>query len=183
MSEKEQFFTSRWKIVVFVQRVWQNIKQAGEIKRNDESPLYITNPSKGGFPDCGRSNNYSCGNSRRRGGHETGINGFRRGFWRRYNRGRRGFRGNSRRRENHSNDISFRLENKYPDNQNNKKESYCYKYSSIVHFITNCNRFKTVKPIKFKKRFEKSPKIHPTKILKKATVKDTNDKNDSNLKN
>jgi len=83
------------------------MKQAGEIKRNDESLSNITNPSKEGFLNRSRSNDRSRSNSRRRRGHEIGPNDFRKGFRRRYGRRQGGFRGNGRRRRGYSDDMSF----------------------------------------------------------------------------
>src|SRR6266699_3037453 len=154
-------------MVAFVQRVWQSMKQAGEIKRNDENPLHTTNPSRGGFPDRGRGNNRGRSNGRRRGGYKTGLSGFRGGFRRKYVRGRRSFQGNGRRRGGHSDDTSLRSGNKYPDGRNNKREFCYYKYGSTVHFAADCNGSGTTRPVKPEKRFEKSPKVHPTKISKK----------------
>ncbi len=76
MSEQEQFLINRREIIIFVQQIWQRIKQINEIKRNDEDPSHITNPSKKSFPDRGYSNDRNHNNNRRRRGYETGTNGF-----------------------------------------------------------------------------------------------------------
>jgi len=79
--------------------------------------------------------------------------------------------------------MSLRPGNKYPDSRNDKKELYCYKYGSTAHFTADCDGSGTTGPAKPKKGFEKGPKVHPTKISKKATVEDTDDEDDSDSEN